>query len=167
MFFSCRTSDSCIIVHSVYLQSSWRYWLGYQHHIVCDISDHPTGEQAQWKVIQGKIWRLFWVIRARDGLKTRDWFVLGVHLLFNLHLKYLKFQIDIIFGCFDLVCNVSILLKWSHIWLQWNVFLWFDQLLDYIVQCINIIDQLYTRQLQMFQKVEYGGSPIFKVVLKC
>ena len=23
------------------------------------------------------------------------------------------------------------------------------------------------RQLQMFQKVEYGGGPIFKVVLEC
>ena len=26
---------------------------------------------------------------------------------------------------------------------------------------------LYTRQLQMFQKVEYGEGPIFKVVLAC
>ena len=25
----------------------------------------------------------------------------------------------------------------------------------------------YMRQLQMFQKVEYGGEPIFKVVLEC
>ena len=26
---------------------------------------------------------------------------------------------------------------------------------------------VYMRQLQMFQKVEYGGGPIFKVVLEC
>ena len=25
----------------------------------------------------------------------------------------------------------------------------------------------YMRQLQMFQKVEYGGGPIFKVILEC
>ena len=58
--------------------------------------------------------KLFWVIGAWEGLRSRDWFVLGVHFLFNLYLKYSQFQIDAIFGCFDLVCNVSILLKWSH-----------------------------------------------------
>ena len=30
-----------------------------------------------------------------------------------------------------------------------------------------ICDVLYMRQLQMFQKVESGGCPIFKVVLEC
>ena len=30
-----------------------------------------------------------------------------------------------------------------------------------------LCNNLDMRQLQMFQKVEYGGGPIFKVVLEC
>ena len=31
----------------------------------------------------------------------------------------------------------------------------------------NTLSNVDMRQLQMFQKVEYGGGPIFKVVLEC
>ena len=31
----------------------------------------------------------------------------------------------------------------------------------------SLLHTRYMRHLQMFQKVEYGGGPIFKVVLEC